>query len=190
MRSWPVPDLIFPLNSQLNAALSLGKRDDDVELKGPAYGWREEDPALFAETNFAFDARAQIHDVGATLKWKYGPASFSRAIERDSGVKVVASFPTAFNFLFVRKRLDRKDYMRLAARAFVPAEVASDDRDSPREWNARSTLDIYVNGLRDLHYTYRVTKLQTTELSTDQGAYDAPQLEFEYTRFDCRLESL
>jgi hypothetical protein len=185
-----VPELLLPLNAQLNAALSLGKREDDRESAGPRYGWDEDDPALFAETNFAFEVEATAEGRDLRLSWRYGPGSLQRAVVREAGAKLAASLPAAFTLLLVSKELECEDYLALGGREFASTRDAPSRNEHRAEWNTHSRLEICVNGLQEPHYTYAVTKLETDTCTTDQGAYDGPTLEFLFTPFDCRLESV
>lgn len=185
----PAPELIFPLNAKLNAALSLGKaRDDQVEDQA-RFIWQEDDPSLFAETNFGFEVKVERRDTGFSMTWTYDQSSLDRAVERASNTRLVAGLPTEFSFVLVRKQLQREEYLTKVAEHFKEFDLPPRKTGSSR-WDSRSVLEVYLNGLKEPHYTYVVTKAGTRSLSTNAGAYDEPLFEYDYTRFDCTLSGI
>lgn len=184
----PTPELLFPLNLKSNAALSLGKIWDDKASETAHFVWQEDDPSLYNETNFAFHVKAEKLQNGFTLMWSYPDASLKRAAERATGTKLVSGLPSEFSFVIVRKRLRNGEY--LEALAGHNQSDSSDELPKTPKWDVRSTMDVYVNGLLNPHYTYSVTKVGTFEKSRDQGAYDAPEFQYNYTLFNCKLQSM
>ncbi|MHC4399754.1 MAG: hypothetical protein ACYTG0_08750 [Planctomycetota bacterium] len=185
----PNHHLVFPLNLQLNAALSLGEGSDDVVSKEPQFGWQEDIPYLFGLTNYGFKVRADTHDSGFQLTWTYGRASLLRAVERSEEDKLTAGLPARFSFVIARRPLERKEYLSRFATHFQLDET-SDEAEDENSWDRKSTIEVYVNGIKETSYTFDVTKAGTIPHYTDLGAYEEPELEHEYTRFDCTLRGL
>jgi hypothetical protein len=180
-----LPEVLFPLNPTLNAVLSLGKRADDVVDEEPRLIWQEDYPSLFEQANYGFEATIEGMGESVNLIWSYDQGSLNRAVERPAGAKLTAGLPREFSFVLVKETVDRDEYLRKAG-----GLLGADKAVATSDWNATSVLRVYVNGLESPHYKYIVTKDGTHEKRTHVGAYDDPILEFEYTRFTCRLESL
>ncbi|WP_027668173.1 hypothetical protein [Rhizobium leguminosarum] len=178
-------ELLFPLNPNSDAILSLGKPGDDPVSDEPS-AWQQ-DTNLFAKTNFAFKVGATSAEGSVTLHWIYDRGSLNRAAERPTDGELSGGFGKVFSFLIVHRRLQRTSYLneltsRLSA---LPPERAAGGG-----WADHSTLQISVNGLANPHYVYDVTYAGTHSYAPNRGAYDAPVEEFAYTRFDCRLRAL
>lgn len=183
----PNSDLLFPLNPRSTAFLSLGKIADDVVSMKPN-SWQE-DTGLFARTNFGFAAQAAREGSGVKLSWTYGKASLSRASERVADAELTGGLGKTFSFLIVHKRIDRSRYVNDLTKRLGGGKV-SEAPANPETWTSRSTLEVFVNGLRNPHYIYDVINAGVYSYAPDIGAYDAPVEEFSYTRFDCRLRTL
>lgn len=186
--SGPVPELIFPLNLTLNAAISLGKRQDDVAESEPRLIWQQDWPDLFEHTNYGFRAEVESHDHRLMLKWTYPHASLKRAVMGTDDARLTAGLPREFAFILVREQFNRTSHLTNVVKLF--ADSGSKFSAAKDAWNAASTMDVYVNGLQDPHYKYSVSHAGTHSETTHVGAYDEPTFEFEYTRFVCRLVSL
>jgi hypothetical protein len=184
----PTYELLFPLNVKLDAVLSLGKREDDVLSSTPA-GWQEDDPSLFALTNYAFKAKAELNGKGFQIRWAYGPDSLSRAVVRPPKVSVTAGLPRRFSFVVVHRKVQRYEYEKVATAFVRPEEVKINARQK-FSWPDRSVLQVVVNGLEENKYTYDVSRAGNFDVQTDRGAYDAPTPDYSYTRFDCLLRSI
>jgi hypothetical protein len=184
----PTNEIIFPLNSQMNAALSLGKKTDDPIQNEPTFGWQQDIPYLFNLTNYGFHAHAERVDAGFQISWTYHSASLARAVERRENAKLTAGFASEFSFLIVRQPIPRVDYLTKAAQKFRAQPAATGDVHAG--WDRTSTLEIYINGLKTPHYTFDVTRAETDSHTTDLGTESDPQHDFEYTRFYCKLRRL
>jgi hypothetical protein len=183
----PNYDLLFPLNPRSTAFLSLGKVRDDVASQTPNL-WQE-DTGLFDRTNFGFSARAERDGSTVKLVWSYSQASLGRATERISDAGLTGGLGKAFSFIVVHQDLDRSRYVSDLTKSLNGGDVSAEPAN-PENWTSRSTLEVFVNGLRSPHYVYEVTHAGTQSYAPDIGAYDAPVEEFPYTRFDCRLSRL
>ena len=185
----PTYDFLFPLNPRSNAVLALGKRADDVMLAEPTLGWQEDYPSLFDETNYGFRATVENADGGISFTWRYDRAALLRAVARPASPAISAGFPKRFSFFVVHTPVSKSDYLNKLS---AIGESKEPSKTSSRElnWNDASTLKIYVNGLDAPHYTLDVTRIGTFEYAPHRGAYDAPEVEFEYTEFLCILRSL
>jgi Fe-S cluster biogenesis protein NfuA len=178
----PAYQLIFPLNIAGNAALSLGNAADDPAYLPPedtneVGGWLE------AQGNFGFHASADLTGANVSLAWEYDEKSLKRAVDAD-GYKLTAGLPLNFSFFLVHTSIAKEDY----------AEVITSNRygggqDAPaaKAWNAKSRLEVYVNGLQGPYYVYEVTHAGDGDRMLDLGGYDRPEKLYSYTRFDCRL---
>jgi hypothetical protein len=185
----PTYDLLFPLNPRSNAVLALGKRADDVASAEPTLVWHEDYPSLFDETNYGFRATVQEVNGGIALAWQYDRASLLRAVVRPASTAISAGFPKRFSLFVVHSTVSKNDYLRKLPE--TPAFREPSKRPSqPLKWNDASTLKIYINGLETPHYTFDVTRIGTFGYAPDRGAYDAPEVEFEYTEFLCILRDL
>lgn len=183
----PNYDLLFPLNPRSTAFLSLGKVRDDVASQTPNL-WQE-DTGLFGRTNFAFSARAERDGSTVKLVWSYNQASLGRATERVSGAGLTGGLGKVFSFIVVHQDLDRSRYVNDLTKHLNAGDLSTEPAN-PETWMSRSTLEVFVNGLRSPHYIYEVTHAGTHSYAPNMGAYDAPMEEFSYTRFDCRLSRL
>lgn len=179
--------LVFPLNPQLNAALRLGHRPDDVRNKKPD-ALQEDTPFFFKSANYGFRAEVTEQDHAISITWQYDRASLGRAVARDGDTKLTAALASHFNFVIIRGSLDRRDYLQKLSSVF--REPPAQRTQSSTHWADTSRLDVYVNGLKDPHYVFDVTRLGTFEYVTDQGAYEEPQREFAYVRFGCAIRHL
>lgn len=185
----PTYDLLFPLNPRSNAVLALGKRADDVASAEPTLVWHEDYPSLFDETNYGFRATVKMAEGGITFAWRYDRTALLRAVARPASTAILAGFPKRFSFFVVHSSVSKDDYLGKLpeTREFKePSKTYS----HAINWNEASTLKIYVNGLETPHYTYDVTRIGTFGYAPNRGAYDAPEVEFEYTEFLCILRSL
>jgi hypothetical protein len=182
----PNYELLFPLNVSSNCALSLGKREDDILSSTPA-GWQEDDPSLFALTNYAFKAKAEVDGNGFRIIWTYGADSLSRAVVRPPEVSITAGLPRRFSFVIVHRRVQRYEYLTKIAAGFATPKEVRPESNAKSLWDHRSVLRVVVNGLEERKYTFDVTKAGSFDVETDRGAYDAPIPDYTYTRFDCVL---
>jgi hypothetical protein len=185
----PTQEVIFPLNLQLNAALSLGKRADDPEFPEPTQPWHEDIPYLYDQANYGFKTRAERHGSGFTLCWEYSDESLARAVVRSSVTKITAGLPRSFSFAIVHQEVSREGYLTEVVRNFEtdePSERASE----VAPWTSRSVLEIYVNGKDGKRYVFDVTNAGLFAHFSAFNAYDGRELEHEYTRFDCQLREI
>lgn len=181
--------IMFPLNPQANAVLSLGNSSDDVALSSPRLPWQEDMPDYFRISNYGFQAEAERASEGLTITWAYDAASLRRAVVRGDTTKLTAGLPDRFSFIIVHGELKRADYLRKVLKQLQNA-TALPTSAKPSAWNETSKLEVFVNGLKDPHYTFDVVRAGTFSYAPDRGAYDAPEVEYKYTRFDCVLSAL
>lgn len=185
----PTYDLLFPLNPRSNAVVALGKRADDVASAEPTLVWHEDYPSLFDGTNYGFRATVEKADGGITFAWRYDRAALLRAVAPPASTTISAGFPKQFSFFVIHSPVSKKDYLRKLPETRASKEP-SKTSSHVLNWNDASTLTIYVNGLEAPHYTFDVTRIGTFGYAPNLGAYDAPEVEFEYTEFLCILRSL
>ena len=185
----PTYDLLFPLNPRSNAVLALGKRADDVASPEPTLIWHEDYPSLFDETNYGFHATVETFDNEIKFVWRYDRAALLRAVARPTSTTISAGFPRRFSFFVVHSPLSKDDYLRKLPNGRA-SNASNELTEQARNWNETSTLKILVNGLETPHYTFDVTRLGTFVYAPNRGAYDAPEVEFEYTEFLGILRSL
>jgi hypothetical protein len=185
----PTYDLLFPLNARSNAVLALGKREDDVASAESTLVWHDDYPSLFDRTNYGFSATVKETDGGIAFAWHYDRAALLRAVARPESIVMSAGFPKRFSFFVIHSSLDKKDYLRKLPETRVFSEPSSSSSQRSG-WNETSTLKICVNGLETPHYTFDVARIATFEYAPNLGAYDAPEVEFQYTEFLCTLGSL
>ena len=187
----PVYTTLLPLNLTSDAVLALGKRSDDhIEVpvdENEGYGFLKE-LAKAGDHAFQASATTSVDDDGTTslaLDWSYGLDSLDRAVARKPSATMSAAFPRSFSLVIAQADIDRSHYSDLLK--YDPRN----GRSTPDgQWDKESTLEIFVNGLRDPHYIYEVTKQGVYEYAPDMGAYDAPEVEYMYTIFNCTLQRL
>jgi hypothetical protein len=178
----PDYQLIFPLNITTNAALSLGNAADDPAFPEPEDtnelgGW------LTQQGNFGFDARASLNGANVTLSWDYDEKSLKRAVDAD-GYKLTAGLPLNFSFFLAHSPIKKDDYTEVIANR---GKGFAGNPPPAKAWNAKSRLEVHVNGLQGPYYIYDVVNAGDGDRMLDLGGYDAPEKLYSYTRFDARL---
>lgn len=181
--------ILFPLNVSLNAAIALGKREDDVMPVEHDLGWHEEYESEFNASKFGFDVDVKNAENSFSISWEYPAASIDRAAEKNTKTRLTGGLPSQFAFLMVYQPLTREDYLTKAAQHFHVPEMNT-NLSGAQSWESKSKLEIYINGLKAPHYTYNVFKGAKDMHTTHQGAYDSPSEDFEYAPFVCTLVSL
>src|SRR5205823_5870469 len=99
-------------------------------------------------------------------------------------------FPDQFSFSLTDRPLKAPQYLTHLRDELNSVRDTASEPDNAPIWSARSTIEIRVNGLDQPRYVYSVIRKGVVEYAPNRGAYDAPEVEYTYTRFDCALVEL
>lgn len=186
----PVFELVFPLNMKLNVGISLGNSADDIALKPEDLVWSEDDPELFAASNFGFEAEVDdLEERGLRIRWSYGSSSLRRAVKKTADDVITGGFPRIFSFVIVHQQLQEGQLLKKALPLCTPNTNQTTAKEGI-EWSIKSEMEIVINGLAERKFIFDVQKSGTYQLTEHQGAYDAPEELFKYTKFDCILRGV
>ena len=172
------PILLLPLNVSANGVLALGRKGDD-----PRMTFLIDDPdnydALWnlvaLSKSFGFHASALRNESNLELRFKYESESLDTAVQLVSGQPRTIAWPDEFSLILIAEGFPSDtSYLKIFSDQFRPSGTNEIEE---------SILVIVANGLEEAPQQYRVRRTGTSDHMIDFGAYDNPEVQFEFTTF-------
>jgi endonuclease G, mitochondrial len=181
----PHRDLLFPLNMKGTAIFALGKTADDCDAE-PEFGWEQDFPRAFEVTRHRFTVAIELSG-SLSIAFDYDETALAATVKRERGASLRAAFPDRLSFSLTDRPIESTQYLAHLKNVLRKAPDGMSSRVGDAAWSTHSTLEIRVNGIDMPLYVYAVTRKGLQDYTPDLGAYDNPETEYRYVRFDAEL---